>query len=88
MIAHPSGSPTIFAPISPQLDSRRNVFALADEARALLMLDRQPCDFNLGVNVGRAAGPTVFHVHLHLITRYDADVANPRGGARGVIPAR
>lgn len=28
------------------------------------------------------------HVHVHLIPRYDGDVENPRGGVRGVIPAK
>jgi len=26
------------------------------------------------------------HVHIHLISRYNGDVPNPRGGVRGVIP--
>ena len=69
-------------------EERRDVLALADEARALLLRDRQPDGFNLGVNVGRAAGQTVFHVHLHLIPRYKGDVAEPHGGVRGVIPAK
>ena len=66
---------------------RRNLLALADESRAWLLKERAPDGFNLGVNVGEAAGQTVFHVHLHLIPRYRGDVANPRGGVRGVIPA-
>jgi diadenosine tetraphosphate (Ap4A) HIT family hydrolase len=69
-------------------EERRDVLALADEARALLLRDRQPDGFNLGVNVGRAAGQTIFHVHLHLIPRYEGDVTEPRGGVRGVIPAK
>ena len=70
-------------------EERRDLFALADEARERLLLrERAPDGFNLGVNVGEAAGQTVFHVHLHLIPRYKGDVANPRGGVRGVIPAR
>lgn len=52
--------------------------------------DRQlaPDGYNIGVNVGEAAGQTVGHVHMHLIPRFHGDVANPRGGVRGVIPAR
>jgi len=69
-------------------DERRDLLALADEAREWLLRERAPDGFNLGVNVGVAAGQTVFHVHLHLIPRYKGDVANPRGGVRGVIPAR
>jgi superfamily II DNA or RNA helicase/diadenosine tetraphosphate (Ap4A) HIT family hydrolase len=44
--------------------------------------------FNLGVNVGAAAGQTVAHVHLHVIPRRQGDVPDPRGGVRHVIPGR
>ena len=47
-----------------------------------------PAGYNLGINVGVEAGQTVMHVHLHLIPRYRGDVADPRGGVRGVIPAK
>ncbi len=76
-------------------EERQALFALADEARALALRGpgagpdgRRPDGFNLGVNAGEAAGQTVFHVHLHFIPRYEGDVPNPRGGVRGVIPAR
>ncbi len=45
-----------------------------------------PAGFNIGINIGRAAGQTVDHVHIHLIPRYDGDVDAPEGGVRGVIP--
>ena len=44
--------------------------------------------FNVGVNVGDAAGQTVPHVHIHLIPRRQGDTPAPRGGVRGVIPHR
>ena len=44
--------------------------------------------FNLGVNLGRAAGQTIEHVHLHVIPRYEGDVTDPRGGIRWIIPER
>jgi diadenosine tetraphosphate (Ap4A) HIT family hydrolase len=47
-----------------------------------------PAGYNVGVNVGSAAGQTVGHVHVHLIPRYEGDVENPRGGVRWVVPAR
>jgi diadenosine tetraphosphate (Ap4A) HIT family hydrolase len=47
-----------------------------------------PDGYNIGVNVGETAGQTVGHVHIHLIPRFRGDVENPRGGVRGVIPAR
>ena len=44
--------------------------------------------FNVGVNIGEAAGQTIYHCHVHLIPRRRDDVENPRGGVRGVIPRK
>lgn len=47
------------------------------------------CDgFNIGVNLGEAAGQTIEHIHFHVIPRYEGDVPNPRGGVRWVIPEK
>ena len=42
----------------------------------------KPDGYNIGINVGEAAGQTVFHLHIHVIHRYSGDVDNPRGGIR------
>jgi len=55
---------------------------------ARLRAERAPDGYNLGVNVGAAAGQTVDHAHLHVIPRYRGDVADPRGGIRWIIPGR
>ena len=44
--------------------------------------------FNIGMNVGEAAGQTIFHCHIHLIPRRQGDVANPKGGIRHMIPGK
>ena len=44
--------------------------------------------FNIGVNNGASSGQTVDHCHIHLIPRRDGDLADPRGGVRGVIPGK
>jgi ATP adenylyltransferase len=48
--------------------------------------DRTVAGFNVGINDGPIAGQTVPHCHVHLIPRRAADVSNPRGGVRNVIP--
>jgi superfamily II DNA or RNA helicase/diadenosine tetraphosphate (Ap4A) HIT family hydrolase len=47
-----------------------------------------PDGFNIGINVGPAAGQTVFHLHVHVIPRYLGDVRYPQGGVRHVIPSK
>tara|TARA_B110001452_G_C15010121_1_gene353117 strand:+ start:275 stop:673 length:399 start_codon:yes stop_codon:yes gene_type:complete len=44
--------------------------------------------FNIGTNIGKASGQSIFHCHFHLIPRRDGDVENPQGGVRSVIPKR
>ena len=47
------------------------------------------CDaFNIGINMGAAAGQTVMYPHVHLIPRRQGDCADPVGGVRGVIPGQ
>ena len=47
------------------------------------------CDaFNVGLNMGTAAGQTVMYPHVHLIPRRTGDCADPVGGVRGVIPGQ
>jgi len=45
-----------------------------------------PDAYNIGSNNGLEAGQSVFHLHIHIIPRYDGDVENPKGGVRWVIP--
>lgn len=69
-------------------DELCNINELQFTCRNILQAKYKPQGFNIGVNVGEAAGQTIFHCHIHLIPRYTGDVANPRGGVRGVIPAK
>ena len=64
------------------------MWRLVNTVRARVEGELHPDGYNLGVNVGQAAGQTVGHVHIHLIPRYAGDVDDPRGGIRWIIPAR
>ena len=55
-------------------------------ARRDLAAELAPAGYNVGVNVGRAGGQSVLHVHVHLIPRYAGDHPSPQGGIRQIIP--
>ena len=67
-------------------NERTAIFSLVDDAKRLIDAEFKPDGYNLGCNIGEAAGQTVKHMHLHLIPRYNGDVENPKGGIRAVIP--
>tara|TARA_B100001093_G_scaffold358180_1_gene342784 strand:- start:12 stop:410 length:399 start_codon:yes stop_codon:yes gene_type:complete len=48
--------------------------------------DQTVSGFNIGTNVGKVSGQSIFHCHFHLIPRREGDVENPQGGVRSVIP--
>ena len=67
---------------------RSDLLALLDQAKQVLDALHQPDGYNIGINDGAAAGQTVPHLHIHLISRYQGDLPDPRGGVRWVIPAK
>jgi diadenosine tetraphosphate (Ap4A) HIT family hydrolase len=70
---------------------KTSVLSLLDRARAEISREHSPHGYNIGVNIGKAAGQSRMHVHVHLIPRYAGDVADPGGGIRCVLrhqPAR
>lgn len=50
--------------------------------------EHNPDGYNMGMNLGEAAGQTIDHLHWHVIPRYTGDVSDPEGGIRGVIPEK
>jgi diadenosine tetraphosphate (Ap4A) HIT family hydrolase len=68
----------------------RNAMQVLMEQQRALILEGDPSvtAFNVGINAGADAGQTIFHCHMHLIPRRKGDVEEPRGGVRGVIPAK
>jgi diadenosine tetraphosphate (Ap4A) HIT family hydrolase len=77
-----------------------NYFELTDEEliacndlikivkKETLNKDKSIKAFNLGTNIGKIAGQTIMHCHIHLIPRRQGDVSNPQGGVRSVIPQK
>ncbi len=67
---------------------RREIWDVVQQARDLIVREHNPDGFNVGINIGRHAGQSIMHLHVHIIPRYEGDVENPKGGVRGVIPQR
>ena len=64
------------------------ILELIDEMKHVIDQQHKPDAYNIGVNIGKIAGQSVPHLHLHIIPRYKGDVDDPRGGVRGVIPKK
>lgn len=62
------------------------LFAGLEAARTEIERSFEPDGYNMGINMGAAAGQTVPHLHVHLIPRYEGDHSDPRGGVRWVLP--
>ena len=70
-----------------QADEQAAMLSLIGPVRQLIEADGPaPDGYNIGINIGQAAGQTVAHAHLHVIPRRRGDVADPRGGVRCVVP--
>jgi diadenosine tetraphosphate (Ap4A) HIT family hydrolase len=69
-------------------DELAGLLTAVREATLALDADLHPDGFNVGVNVGIAAGQTVMHAHVHVIPRFLGDAPDPRGGIRHCIPGR
>ena len=69
-------------------EERHELAAAIGSAREAILLRHRPDGFNIGMNLGAAAGQTVPHLHVHVIPRYAGDVEDPRGGVRWVVPCK
>lgn len=67
-------------------EAQADLWRLVTKVRSDLQSNLKPDGFNIGLNDGGAAGQTVEHAHVHVIPRFDGDVADPRGGIRWVLP--
>ncbi|MDQ7792409.1 MAG: HIT family protein [Clostridia bacterium] len=67
---------------------RSAILSMLDSCQKFLQERYNPDGYNIGINVGEAAGQTVMHLHVHIIPRYTGDIDDPRGGIRGAIPEK
>lgn len=70
------------------MEEQGAILALLNEAQRRIHAEHAPDGYNIGANVGKAAGQNRMHVHLHLIPRYEGDVTDPSGGIRCVLGGR
>ncbi len=64
------------------------LWLLASQGKEMIDEKYHPDGYNIGINIGKWAGQSIPHLHIHVIPRYKGDVENPKGGIRGIIPER
>lgn len=77
--------------IVPKVVNQKNLMKCFDLALKVANenIQKGTCDgYNIGINMGTAAGQTCMYPHVHLIPRRKGDCANPKGGVRHVIPGK
>jgi diadenosine tetraphosphate (Ap4A) HIT family hydrolase len=78
----------LFVPVHNTTDVINDAFGDALRAGEQMVAAGECDAFNIGINMGQAAGQTVMYPHVHLIPRRIGDCADPVGGVRGVIPGQ
>ncbi len=86
---------TLIVPRRPESDflalsraERAAIWDLVPDVCRHIGVRHRPDGYNIGVNIGEAAGQTIGHAHRHVIPRYRGDVEDPRGGLRWIIPRK
>jgi diadenosine tetraphosphate (Ap4A) HIT family hydrolase len=75
-----------FFPVTPE--ERGALISLIDTGKGVIVAEFSPARYNIGFNVGTAAGQTVMHCHCHMIPQYVGDVPDARGGVMGVVAGK
>ncbi len=72
-----------FFELSPR--ERINTFALLTKMKDEIDGQLHPDGYNIGMNIGEAAGQKILHVHIHLIPRMKDQTVNGKRFVKGVI---
>ena len=67
---------------------KNSIWSLVEDVKHEIRREHSPDGYNIGVNIGRAAGQTIPHLHVYIIPRYEGDMDDSKGGIRGVIPKK
>ena len=78
----------LFVPKTNYIDAILDCYRQAHKYGNWMVLRGDADAYNVGMNMGAAAGQTVMYPHVHLIPRRSSDCADPVGGVRGVIPGQ
>jgi diadenosine tetraphosphate (Ap4A) HIT family hydrolase len=78
----------LFVPRVNYVDSILHCYRAAHKYGDWLVLKGTADAYNVGMNLGAAAGQTVMYPHVHMIPRRAGDCADPVGGVRAVIPGQ
>ncbi len=75
----------LFVPVNETMDCLIACYAAAYKWGYNGIATKQWDAFNVGQNVGLAAGQTVKYPHVHMIPRRLGDTEDPRGGVRHCV---
>lgn len=78
----------LFVPTMNHIDNISECFSAATKIGYQGVENNSWQGFNVGLNMGTAAGQTVMYPHVHLIPRRIGDSDNVRGGVRKVIDGK
>ena len=59
--------------------------ALLEKVKNAIDRELSPDGYNIGMNIGEAAGQKIFHLHIHLIPRMMGETVNGDRAVKGVI---
>jgi diadenosine tetraphosphate (Ap4A) HIT family hydrolase len=78
----------LFVPKYNNFAVLNDAFASAIRRGNCKLIEGEWDGFNIGINIGDAAGQTCSWPHIHLIPRRTGDMEDPTGGVRHVIPEK
>ena len=86
----------LFVPKTYDLETVLKCYKVAHQMGNDNVKSQQWDGYNIGMNMGEAAGQTVMYPHIHLILRREGDLGrfengtpyDPAGGVRNVIPGK